>query len=195
MPSFRSLIDPCGRPLAYHLDRLRRTLAGYRERLREALAAALSQAVGDAVRDALTALLREPGPCRPADPYSPRPYHPPSASYGWRHGPDDEYDPDYIPLDGDDEDDYRRPPTPGPAPPAWALAVAVGLRTSAWWLQRRRGRRPLLVALGLGAAACAWALRGGRLTAAGLGLLTSALGLAALDGLAGAGADLLDRNK
>jgi hypothetical protein len=193
MRSFRSLIDPGGRPLAHHLDRLRQTLEGYRERLREALAGALSETVGDLVRDVLVALLQEADAGQPARPYAPRPYRPPSAPYGWREGPEDEYDPDDIPPD--DEDDDRAPPASGSAPSPWPLALAVGLRTAAWWLQHRPGRRCLVIALGLGAAACAWVLRGGPLSAAGLALLTSALGLAALDGLAGAGADLLVRSK
>jgi hypothetical protein len=190
MPSFRSLIDPRGRTLGYHLDRLRRTLDGYRERLRQALAGALGEAVSDFVREAVTALLDEARSTRPPPSYTPRHYHPYSSPGYRREDPRDEYDRDYIPLD--DEDDYDSPTRHAEARPLnWPLALAVGMRTSAWWLERRTGRRSLLVSLGLGAVTCAWVLRGGPLMVACLGLLASALSLAGLDALARYGAELL----
>jgi hypothetical protein len=55
MRSLRSLIDPGGGSLSYHVGRLRDTLSGLAGRLRAAVSAAVGEAVAGAVRDAAPA--------------------------------------------------------------------------------------------------------------------------------------------
>jgi hypothetical protein len=185
MDSLRSLIDPRGGSLAYHLDRLRWTLDGFRQRLREAVADALGQTMGGLVRDAVASLLDEGGN-EPPLPHYPPPRSPrQSALWDRPETVLHEDDPDDLLLDEEDE------PPPPPRPVPWPQALAAGLRATAWGLERRVGRLALVVALGLGAAACATILVSGPRTIASVGLVTSALSLAGLDSLARSGADLL----
>src|SRR5437763_1920581 len=143
MDSLRSLIDPGGRSLAFHLDRLRHTLDDLGGRLRSSLAAAVSQTAANVVRDAVEALLTPT--LVPTTP-------PARERYDTRRSPwddfDDRYDEDlqgYGP--GDDPYDPlppRRTQTP-PEPLAsqqahWTQAAAAGLQAAAWWLQGRTGK-------------------------------------------------------
>jgi hypothetical protein len=199
MRSFRSLIDPGGRSLAFHLDRLCLTLDALTARLRTALAEAVSQSAAGVARDTVQGLLTDPGgPARPRY----------QGDYGPRRGAWDDYDDRYR-DDADDRygesrydedaDVYDRPaPRRSPTAPAsrrarWPEALAAGLCAAAWWLQGRTGLRSCLVALGIGAGAAAAFLAGGRLPAAGLRLALAVLGLTGLqallrDGVRGLGA-------
>jgi hypothetical protein len=199
MRSFRSLIDPGGRSLAYHLDRLCLTLDALTARLRAALAEAVSQSAAGVARDTVQGLLADPGgPDRPR-------YH---DDHGPRRRAWDDYDDRY----GDDADNrygesrydtdadvYDRPaPRRSPTAPElrrarWPAALSAGLRAAAWWLQGRTGKGSCLVALGIGTGAAAAFLAGGRLPAAGLRLALAVLGLTGLqallrDGMRGLGA-------
>jgi hypothetical protein len=199
MRSFRALIDPGGRSLAFHLDRLCLTLDALAARLRTALAEAVSQSAAGVVRDTVQGLLADPDlPARPRN----------QGDYGPRRGAWDDYDNGY----GDDADDHygearydedadvydrpapRRSPTvPVSSPARWPEALAAGLRAAAWWLQGRTGKRSCLVALGIGTGAAAAFLAGGRRSATGQRLVLAVLGLTGLqallrDGVHGRGA-------
>jgi hypothetical protein len=199
MRSFRSLIDPGGRSLACHLDRLCLTLDALAARLRAALAEAVSQSAAGVARDTVQGLLADPG-----GPAPPR--------YQGDHGPrrsawddyDDRYHDDADDRYGEarydeDADAYDRPaPRRCPAAPEsrgarWPEALAAGLRAAAWWLQGRTGKRSCLVALGVGTGTVTAFLAGGRLPATGLRLALAVLGLTGLqallrDGVRGLGA-------
>jgi hypothetical protein len=189
MRSFRSLIDPAGRSLAFHLDGLSLTLDALTARLRTALAEAVSQSAAGVARDTVQGLLADPDlPARPR-------YH---DDYGPRRSSWDDYDHRY----GDDADDRygescydadadvydraapRRSPTASESRPTrWPEALAAGLRAAAWWLQNRTGVRSCLVALGIGTGTVAAFLAGGRLSATGLRLVLAVLGLTGLQAL------------
>jgi len=186
MYSLRSLIDPGGRSLAFHLDRLRRTLDGFRQRLRLAVAGALGQTVADVVRDAVAGLLDEAGTEPPIPQYQPPPYPRHSALWDRPEALENEDDPDDLLLD---EEDEPAPPPPRPVP--WPQALAAGLRAAAWGLERRTGRLAPIIALALGMAVCATIFVGGARTITSVGLVTSALSLAGLGALARSGSDLL----
>jgi hypothetical protein len=182
MRSFRSLVDPAGRPLSFHLDRLRQTLGGFRERLREAVADAVARAVGGVVRDVIAGLLDEAGSSSSPQQYPPR--RQPHAALWDRPELKDEAGRDDAPYD--DEDDFRPPP---PATPPRRLplctALVAGLRMAAWSLRRRVARRPLLVAAGIGVVTFAAVLAGSSWAVAGVGLIGSVLSLANLDAVVG----------
>ena len=189
MRSFRSLIDPGGRSLAFHLDRLCLTLDALTARLRTALAEAVSQSAAGVVRDTVQGLLADPD-------LAARPRY--QGDYGPRRGAWDDYDNRY----GDDADDRygearydedadvydrpaprRSPAAPESRPARWPEALAAGLCAAAWWLQGRTGLRSCLVALGVGSGAAAAFLAGGRLSATGLRLALAVLGLTGLEAL------------
>jgi hypothetical protein len=108
---------------------------------------------------------------------------------------------EYLPRDDGDElppewDD----PDPGPAPaipptitcpPRWVSALSAGWQAARWCLGRRRGRWPILKAVGVGLGVGVAALVCGALLPAGVGLVDSALNLAALADLAHAGSAVL----
>jgi hypothetical protein len=127
------------------------------------VAQAVGQAVAAAVRDALLAVLRaatsRPGlptpPWRPPDCFHSEwsevrqpssradAYGEPSAGWWTDEGR------------GDDESDAAPPSRTDPSPSRWRCALALGCRASAWLLGRWPGRRPLLAAVGVGAACAA----------------------------------------
>ncbi len=187
MPSLRSLIDPAGRSLTFHVNRLKARLDELRERLRETAARLLGETVAGVVEQTVRNLLTMPVTTAPPPVYRPRDYRAPP---GWAD-PDSA---DYLYDPHDPHGIYRREefeerePEPEPAAePAesprvsrWRQALAIGLRAAAWWLQRWTGGSSLGVALGLGITATAVVLAGGPATVAGAGLLASALGLTGL---------------
>ncbi len=189
MPSLRSLIDPAGRSLAHHVSRLQAKLDDLRERLREAAARMLGETVANVVEQVVRELLA-PGPDlapvnRPRDYRDYRRSDLPS--WADPDSPESMYDPHnphaaYRRDDPDDDDDVPEPESEPETPrlSRWRQALAIGLRTAAWWLQRWTGRSSLGMALGLGATATAVVLVGGPLTIAGAGLIASTLGLAGL---------------
>jgi hypothetical protein len=187
MRSLRSLIDPGGRSLIYHLDRLRATLDALIARLRSSIAEAISQSAAGVVRDTIQGLLASP-----ASQTRPR-YH---DDYDPRRSSWDDFDDGYgyrgPRYDDDDGDVYDRPYPRGPqASPGsrtprmmrWSHAIAAGLRTAAWWLQDRTGAKACLVALGIGGAASVVFLFGGMVTASGISLVLSVLSLTGLQAL------------
>jgi hypothetical protein len=162
-------------------------MQGLSERTREALARTLAAVVAGLVCEAVAGALAS-STSRPARDLWPRRERRPGAplmDVFDERGPEA---PDYL------SEDWNELPRPRPAtrrdldslPPAgWPAALAVGLRTSAWWLGRRKGRGSLGAALGLGTLTAAGAAIGGPLVLAGLGLVESLLGLASLDNAAG----------
>ena len=152
------------RAVAERLERLIRTLQELIERVHEAVAQAVGQAVVAAVRDTILAVLRAATnrPGLPSLPWAtPTCYHSawpegrePSSSvrtYG-------DTSARWWTEEGAEDDDVDRP-EPGdvePPPSRWRCALALGCRASAWLLHRWPGRRPLLAAVGVGAA-CAMA--------------------------------------
>jgi hypothetical protein len=181
MRSLRSLIDPGGRSLAYHVERLRRSLQSLGQRLRDGVAQAVGEAVAGAVADAVQALLdRLAGapdlrgvPDRPAPPWG----MPDEA--GWADEPDGLFPGPAEGLDGSPE---SGPQPAGTRPARWLPALAVSGQAVAWWLRRRPGRLALLAAVGVGLA-CALAA----------GAAGPALPLAALAGWVRCGAAALAR--
>jgi hypothetical protein len=182
------------RALADRLERLHQTLEELIERVHEAVAQAVSQAVGAAVRETILALLRA-ATMRVGLPSGPR--WPPrcyQSSWSDSRGPsgDDAYtDPDagWWTDDEPDCDDVDRPPPTGvePSPSRWRCALALGCRATAWLLAGWSGRRPLLVALGVGAACAAAAY------AVGAGLAHATLSWFVLAGALGSGVWALSR--
>jgi hypothetical protein len=74
-----------------------------------------------------------------------------------------------------------------PPPSRWRCALALGCRASAWLLRRWPGRRPLLAAVGVGAACAAVAY------AVGAGVAHATLCWVALAGVLGSGVCVLSR--
>ncbi len=191
-----------GERLAPHVHQLRRGLASLGERLRQSIASSVGRAVADVVTEAVDAALATPddqnGSYRPS-----RPTSAPVRSRDWwdRPGestwdrPEENYDPydrayrDYDDADQNLDEDQR--PHNDPKPTRLGRALAAGLQAAGWWMQRHRGRLSLLVATGVGVAAgLAALLDGGPFGIAGL--VASALGLLALDGVFRSGAEALD---
>ena len=152
------------RAVAERLERLIRTLQGLIERVHEAVAQAVGQAVAAAVRDTILAVLRA-ATNRPGLP-SP-PWATPTCDHSaWPEGREPsssvrtcgDTSARWWTEEGAEDDDVDRP-EPGdvePPPSRWRCALALGCRASAWLLHRWPGRRPLLAAVGVGAA-CAMA--------------------------------------
>jgi hypothetical protein len=176
---------PGGALWPQHLARLHAALGGLAEQTRDALARTLADAAADLVDQAVRAALGNPGDGPDVDPWRGPRRAPPSPVtdpfeelYGY--DPDDHEDPeDRWYRDLSPPPKTSRPPG-GDAAGVWPAAVALGLRAAAWWLGRRAGRPPLLVALALGTAAAALAAAGGPAALAGLGVTESLLGLASL---------------
>jgi hypothetical protein len=59
MPSIRSMLDPGGRLLARHLNRLSETLETFSARLREAVSSAVGETVAGVVRETVRSILAE----------------------------------------------------------------------------------------------------------------------------------------
>jgi hypothetical protein len=183
------------RALADRLERLRQTLEELIARVHEAVAQAVGQAVSAAVRDAILAVLRA-ATARAALPtpswLPPKCYHSawsegrePSSSAsaytdpsaGWWTDEESE----------DDEADRPHPSGVEPPPSRWRCALALGCRASAWLLRRWPGRRPLLAAVGIGAACAVVAY------AVGAGVAHATLCWIALAGALSSGVCVLSR--
>jgi hypothetical protein len=175
------------RALAERLERLSQTLQELIERVHEAVAQAIGQAVSAAVRDAILAVLRA-ATSRLGSPsllrLPPRCFRS-SWSEDCNSSASDRPNPDpsagWWTEDEPEDDEVDQPQTRGlePPPSRWRCALALGCRTSAWLLRRWPGRRPLLAAVGVGAACAVVAyVFGAGLTHATLcwGALVSALG-------------------
>jgi hypothetical protein len=172
------------RALAERLERLRETLEELLGRVHEAVAQAVSQAVAAAVREVLLAVLRAatnlPGlPPMPRRP--PEGYH---ATWPERREPsygDGAYtDPSAGWWTDDEAEGEAAELLPAGSaestPSRWWCALSLGCQASAWWLRRGLGRRPLLAAVGIGAACAAAAV------AVGAGLAHATLRWVALAG-------------
>jgi hypothetical protein len=200
--TFHSLSPPARLSPVGRLDRLRHTLDDVSGHLVEGIADAAAQAVAAAIRDAVLTLLRADGqhaasPRR--DRLEARPDLRPSL---W--GEVDEPDESDEPWEDQEEGPWSESPgrrsfsttlapaaTPRPQVRSWLTALSAGWRAGRWWLRSRPGRLPLLAALGVGLAGGAAAFLVGALLPAGVGLLDSALNLAALADLAHAGSAVL----
>ncbi len=192
--------------LAPHVHQLRRGLASLGGRLRQSIANSIGRTVADVVTEAVDAALATPddqnGSYRPSLPTSV-----PVRSRDWwdRPGestwdrPEESYDPyarAYRDYDGgmDQDRDHEPQPLDDPKPGRFGRALAAGLQAAGWWMQRHRGRLSLVIAAGVGlAAGIAALLDGGPFGIAGL--VASALGLLALDGVFRSGAEALDGGK
>ena len=154
MPSLRSLIDPAGRSLAFHIRRLQGKLEDLRERVRDAVSRLLGETVADAVQQVVYRLLTpsvcDPPPSSPFSPYYAWPaYRSDVPSWDREDGLGPDYDPNGL------DDELREPPPSEPAPRAaprsrWMRALSCGLRAAAWWLQRHSSPVSPIVAVGLG---------------------------------------------
>jgi hypothetical protein len=185
--------------LAPHVTQLRRSLASLGERMRQSFASTVGRTVADVVSEAVEAALATPDD--QADPYRPsRSASLPVRSCDWwdRAGestwdrPEENYDPYGRTHDDEDQHlDEERRSHDDPKPGRLGRALAAGLQAAGWWLQRHRGRLSLLAAAGVGlATGIAALLDGGPFGLAGL--VASALGLLALDGVIRSGAEVLD---
>jgi hypothetical protein len=189
--------------LAPHVTQLRRGLSSLGERLRQSIASSVGRTVADVVSEAVDAALATPedqaGPYRPS-----RPTSLPVRSRAWWDDPgesawgrnEQSYDNcgrTYDDYDGADRHPDEEPqPQHDPQPGRLGRALAAGLQAAGWWLQRHRGRLSLVAAAGIGlATGIAALLDGGPFGLAGL--VASALGLLALDGVIRSGAEALDR--
>jgi hypothetical protein len=183
------------RALADRLERLRQTLEELITRVHEAVAQAVGQAVAAAVRDAILAVLRAATnrPGLPTPPWMPpKCYH---SAWSERREPSSSASAYTDPSAGwwtDDEpedDDVDRPEPGGvdPPPSRWRCALELGCRASAWLLPRWSGRRPLLAAVGVGAACAAVAF------AIGSGLADATMRWIALATALGSGVWVLTR--
>jgi hypothetical protein len=188
--------------LAPHVSQLRRGLASLGERLRQSIAGSVSRMVADVVTEAVDAALATPDD--QADRYrSSRSTSLPVRSRDWWDDPGEsswprreetygDYGRTYGDYDNAGQDHDEQPgPTDHPKPTHLGRALAVGVQAAGWWMQRHRGRLSLVVAAGVGVAAgLAALLDGGPFGLAGL--VASALGLLALDGVIRSGAEALD---
>ena len=198
MRSLRELIDPGGRSLAFHINRLQAKLDDLRQRLREAAARLLGDTVTQVVQEIIERLL-EATHTSPPPVYEQPDYRRDMPYWAERDPAEDDYGPQDVYLHEDPEE-YRPQREPEESRPQrepeaasvpcvarWRKALAFGLRAAAWWMQRRSGGSSLAVAVGFGATATAVVLAGGPLTLAGASLAASALGLAGIDSLVHAG--------
>jgi hypothetical protein len=189
--------------LAPHVNQLRRGLASLGERLRQSIATSVGRTVADVVSEAVDAALATPDD--QASSYRPsRPTSLPVRSRDWWDDPGEsswprreetygDYGRTYDYGDADQEPDEQPQPQHDPKPGCLGRALAAGLQAAGWLLQRHRGRLSLVVAAGVGlAAGLAALLDGGPFGLAGL--VASALGLLALDGVIRSGAEALDRD-
>jgi hypothetical protein len=192
MPSLRSLIDPAGRSLAYHVRRLKAKLEDLRVRIRETLSRLLGETAGDVVQRVVHALLAT-APTTPP-PYLPREYARDGPFWDHPDAPDqhlaseDYYEPGYPDYD---DGEPLEPTSERTRFSRWRQALTAGLRTTAWWLQQRTGRSSLLVAIGLGFATMVGVLASGPWTVAGATLAASALSLAGVDAFIHSGVAVL----
>ncbi len=182
--------------LADRLDRLRQNLDSLQERVREVVAENVGQTIGGAVRDAVQAVLAVPGQVPKMIPSSSWNHHPRPPSWqepeerGWFREPQDRWE-DERWEDDRLEDDGPVPQEPEPPRAKLPQALAAGCMATAWGVQRWKGPKALLVAVGLGLAATAVALMGGPWAAAALNLGHSLLYLFHLSSTAEAGRSVL----
>jgi hypothetical protein len=183
--------------LAPHVHQLRRGLSSLGERLRQSIASSVGRTVTDVVSEAIDAALATPDD--QAAPYRPsRPTSLPVRSRDWWDDPGESSWPRREETYGDygrthdDYDDADRDPDEEPQPQHDPKPTRLGRALAAgWWMQRHRGRLSLVVAAGVGlAAGLAALLDGGPFGLAGL--VASALGLLALDGVIRSGTEALD---
>jgi hypothetical protein len=186
--------------LAPHVTQLRRSLASLGERVRQSIASSLGRTVADVVSEAVDAALTTPddqaGSYRPSRstslPVRSRDWWDRAGESTWDR-PEERYDP-YDSAYGDGVGRHRDEelqPQDDAKPGRFGRALAAGLQAAGWWLQRHRGRLSLLAAAGVGlAAGLAALLDGGPFGLAGL--VASALGLLALDGVLRSTAEALD---
>jgi hypothetical protein len=187
--------------LAPHLHQLRRGLSSLGERLRQSIASSVGRTVADVVSEAVDAALATPdnpagsyGSSRPASlPVRPRDWcdDPGESVWGRSEQSHDNYGRTYGDYDDEDQHlDEERRPHDNPKPGRLSRALAAGFQAAGWWLQRHRGRLSLLAAASVGlATGLATLLDGGPFGIAGL--VASALGLLALDGVIRSGAEAL----
>ncbi len=160
MPNVTSLFHRAGQTLGRHLDRLRSTFDGLRDRVRDAAVQAIGQSVAGAVRDSLRAFLEG---------VATQPRELPSSS--WSRSPpswqqhdalfndqlDHRYDTDHRGWDANDDLDDEPPPrspqtepVEEPRPSRWRQALAIGCSAAAWHLRRQVSRVSGLAAIGIG---------------------------------------------
>jgi hypothetical protein len=193
---FAWLPEPARPLLLRHLSRVREAMQGLSERSREALARALAAVVAGLVCEAVAGALAGPARRSTHDAW-PRRERRPGAPLMDVFDERVLEEPDYPPEDWDESLLTRPAARRGLdrlPPAAWPTALAVGLRTTAWWLGRSQGRGSLAAALGVGTATVVGAVLGGPLALAGLSLVESLLGLASLDTAACAAAALAGRD-
>src|SRR5262245_33774773 len=195
-----SLITTLGRSLATQLDHLRQTLDNLGLRLRDAVTHAVGETVGAAVRQTLhAALAADSAPGEKYDrPVEPRYRDPPAwperqERSSWGPSSWDAYSGWHDAEDVDNTACPEGASVPEPEGPRGAAAhvLIMGCQAAAWWLRRHSARRPLLAAVGVGAACAVAAYLGGPVVIAGVGLAGSALGLATLADAARASARAL----
>jgi hypothetical protein len=178
----RSMIDPGGRRLARHLNRLSDTLESFGRRLRDAVSSAVGETVSGIVRETVRALLDE----RPSVPASSERFTPSSQyrhqSWAGADDPDQEPwfdDPEDYPGQDNDVSSFDRQRTTG-NPAHLPRAIAIGLQTTISWLRRSVGRFPVITAIAVGLLTALATYAGGPLAAALVGLAGSAFNLLSL---------------
>lgn len=162
-------------------NKLAGTLADLKVKVRTALATELASAVGIAVRDILVVAMIDQMIATPPRPAA----RPPLSHTGWRDDEDerDRWGEPKDPWADSDEDEIRRDrmPTrsgyrecdeevPTPTVPT-AAAIAVGVNVGRWWLARKG---TTVSAIGIGMLATALGLAGGSFARAALAVLTAA---------------------
>jgi hypothetical protein len=192
MSPYYPLADPPRRTPAGRLGSLREALDDLGQQLRSGVADAVAQTVAGAARDTVFALLSGRH-SRPSPTLARLSGASPPPLWGGR---DEDLPPDDQEVFSSawDEPDPEPEPAPPPAasrPPRWVSALSAAWQAGRWWLRRRPGRPSLRAALGVGLAAGLGAFLVASLVPAGVGLLGSALNLAALADVARAGAALL----
>ena len=194
MPSIRSTLDPGGRLLARHLNRLSETLETFSVRLREAVSSAVGETVAGVVRETVRAILaEEPTVSTSSGRYVDSPH--PRPLWKRQDDPDEEpwYDDPYgYPREEDYEDapPVRRADSTSP-PSRLPRAIALGFHTMLRWLRRGIGCFPVLTAIGVGLLTALATYSGGPLAAAVVGLAGSAFNLISLTEAVQSGADAL----
>ncbi len=184
--------------LADHLTRLTDTLERLDERLREGIAGAVGQTVAAAIREALLMLLAQDA----GIPRCPSRY--PERASAWDDRDQRMYadDPKDERSWWDEQEDPRWPtdrenperlahqadaPTE-PRPRRWVSALAAGWQAASLWLRKPPRRFHVLTALGVGLAVAAVGLIAGPMAGAGLGVVSTSVGLLAMSTSARTGA-------
>jgi hypothetical protein len=180
--------------LAPHVTQLRRSLASLGERMRQSFASMVGRTVADAVTEAVDIALASPAeqvgyyPPVQTNPAHSRErdwWRDPGGSSWGQHGDYDEYGRPYSndPYDRDPYEDDDQEPTETqekPCPSRLTRSLAAGCRAAAWWLERHPGRFSLVLAAGVGVAACVAAFFSGSTLVGVTGAAASALRVLAL---------------